>query len=379
MSSVPEIPAGAPRRSTHRARTALVLASAVFALVAAELTAGRVYPFFERAPVPSDLRGRPICGTVFDFDPHTGWWPKPNLDCVATGERAVPVRTNGAGFNADHDFGPKAGRIRIGFLGDSLTFGDLVAPDDTYVSILERSLPGIETVNFGLDGGGPDQALLALRHKAAALELDALVLAFTPENIERILMRERAGRPKPYFTLDYGELRLHNHPVPFSPAPEQLPDGRSRYALGASPLRRSALWQLLLAGIRPVALRAGLYRPYAELYDGAAGALLERILAEFEREAGDRVLIFAPLPTYHYIEYDLAPDYERVYETASAAAGGTYVDVLAAFRRLTPAQRRAARFRFDQHYTPLAHRVVADALLPAVTAARDQILARRTP
>lgn len=368
-----------PRRSTHRVRTVVVLASTAFVLVLAELMAGRVYPFFEREPVPANLRGRPICGAVFDFDPHTGWWPKPNLSCVAVGERAVPVRTNNAGFNADHDFGPKDGRIRIGFLGDSLTFGDLVPPDDTYVSILERSLPGIETVNFGLDGAGPDQALLALRHKAAGLELDALVLAFTPENIERILMRERAGRPKPYFTLQYGEISLHNYPVPFSPAPEEAPDARSRYTAGASPLRGSALWQLVLASMRPVALRAGLYRPYTELYDGPAGALLERILTEFEREAGGRVLIFAPLPTYHYIEYDLAPDYERVYKAVSRTAGGTYVDVLAAFKRLPPEQRRAARFRFDQHYTPLAHRVVAGALLPAVTTVRDQLLAHLTP
>jgi hypothetical protein len=125
--------------------------------------------------------------------------------------------------------------------------------------------------------------------------------------------------------------------------------------------------------MRRVSLSVGLYRPYTAYYDGPAGELLERILVAFREEAREAQLIVAPLPTYHYIEYDLAPDYEPVFKCAAQATGGTYVHLLPAFKRLTSEQRRATRFRFDQHYTALGHRVVADALAPHVLALRDEM------
>jgi len=364
------------RRRRRAARLGLVAASAAVALVAAEVTAGYLYPFFQPWTVPPGLRDRAACDVLVAFDEHTGWWTRPHLNCIEPAERSVPVRTNSAGLRADREFGAKpAGVVRIGFFGDSFTFGALVTAEETYAAILERSVPGIEAVSFGLAGGGPDQGLLALRHKGAGLALDALVVAYTPENVERILMMERDGRPKPYFTFASGELRLHNHPVPFRPP--SGPRGRGgRRPIGGSPLRDLALYQVVLAAARPVALTAGLYRPYAALYAGPPGALLERILAEFGREARGAPVVFAPLPTYHYIEYGLPLDYESAYRNAARAAGGAYVDLLPAFRRLTPDERRATRFRFDQHYTPLAHRVVAAALAPHIAALRDTIRSR---
>ena len=124
--------------------------------------------------------------------------------------------------------------------------------------------------------------------------------------------------------------------------------------------------------MRPVSLSVGLYNPYDAYYNGPAGELLERILVAFREEAPDAHLIFAPLPTYHYIEYDLAPDYEPVFRRAAQATGGTYVHLLSAFKRLTSEQRRATRFRFDQHYTALAHRVVGEALAPHVFALQTE-------
>ena len=69
-----------------------------------------------------------------------------------------------------------------------------------------------------------------------------------------------------------------------------------------------------------------------------------------------------------HIEYEIPQDYAPVFRAAADSAGGLWVDILSAFKRLPPEERRAMRFRFDPHYTPAAHRVVADALRPHVTA-----------
>jgi hypothetical protein len=349
------------------ARIGLVCGSVLVALAVTEVAAGYLYPYFQPWTIPAGLRDRTFCEVMVAFDAHTGWWPKPNQNCVMPAERSVLLRTNSAGFRADHEFGEKApGVLRIGAFGDSFTFGALVTADETYGSLLEQRVPNVEVVNFGLAGGGPDQSLLALRHKAAGMKLDAVIVAPSVENIERILMPERDGRLKPYFTLTDGRLQLHNYPVPFRAAPAPRTGRAARRGIGTPLLDDSALWQLALAGVRPVALRLGLYKPYSAHYDGAAGELLGQILRAFRDEAGGARLIFAPLPTYHYIEYGLPPDYEAVFRRAAEAVNGTYIDVLPGFLRLTPDERRATRFQFDQHYTPMAYRVVADALLPHV-------------
>ncbi|MBI2828861.1 MAG: hypothetical protein HYX77_06285 [Acidobacteria bacterium] len=338
----------------------------------AELAASYLYPYLQPLTVRPDPQNRTVCDDVYRFDEHTGWWPKPNLDCLPQERDSPAIRTNSLGLRADHDYGDKApGVMRIGVFGDSFTFADQVQANETYASIIERSVPNVEVLNFGLGGGGPDQSLMALRHKAAGLNLDAVIVAPLVENIVRTQMTDRGGRPKPYFTLVDGQLQAHDYPVKYQPPPS-APTLRRAVAQGRSLLYDSALWQLTLAAMRPVALSSGLYNPYTAYYNGPAGELLERILLAFREEAREADLIFAPLPTYHYIEYDLAPDYEQVFRRAAQGTGGTYAHLLPAFKRLTPEQRRATRFRFDQHYTALGHRVVGEALVPYVRAFQAQ-------
>lgn len=332
-------------------------------LLLGELIA-RLFAATAPSTVPAEAGSR-RCDSMFVFDEHTGWWPKAGLDCIATWERPIPIRTNSAGFRSDHEFRRKAqGTVRIGVLGDSFTFGSQVASEETYAALIERNVPGVEIVNFGLSGGGPDQSLLALRYKGPTLQLDALIVAPSVENVQRVVMTERSGRRKPFFTLVDGRLELHGHPVAV-PQSSRIP-ASVRDETGGFSFRRLALWQLTLAGIQPIALSLGLYRPFAAEYGGPPGVLLERILASFKETSGGLPIVFAPLPTYHYIEYDLPRDYEPVFRRAADAVGGTYVDILPAFKRLSPRDRRALRFRSDPHYTPLAHRIVADVLRPYV-------------
>src|SRR5262245_56325789 len=167
-------------KPSNRARAALALGSLLVALGAAEVFARVFFPFFQTRTLPAALDDHRFCDRPWQFDPDTGWWPRSNLDCVMPAERSVLLRTNSAGIRATRDFGLKApGVFRVGVFGDSFTFGALVTAEETYAAILEAGVPGVEMVNFGLAGGGPDQSLLALRYKGASLGLDALIVAPT--------------------------------------------------------------------------------------------------------------------------------------------------------------------------------------------------------
>jgi hypothetical protein len=352
-------------------KVGLVLVSLTVSLAVAELSARVLRPMLEPWTVESHENVPGACGDVARFDECTGWWLKPNLRCTLPHEDgSIAMRTNSAGLRADREYGKKTpGVLRVGVFGDSYTNGSGVKVEDAFVSIIERTLPNVEVLNFGLGAGGPDQSLMALRCKAPEFDLDLVIVAPTVENILRILMPERDGRAKPYFTLADGRLSLHNYPVPLTtrlpPTPDAPPGLRGL-------LFRSELYQLLLPSARMAALTMGVYKPFTAQYEGAPGELLYAILTAFKQDGGHAGLIFAPLPTYHYIEYGMAPDYERVFRRAAEATGGDYVDLLSAFRRLSATDRRATRFRYDQHYSPVGHQVVADTLLPYIARLRDQ-------
>jgi hypothetical protein len=112
------------------------------------------------------------------------------------------------------------------------------------------------------------------------------------------------------------------------------------------------------------------------VYRGPASRLLEQILIQFSRQAPGADVIFAPLPTYHFIEYEIAPPYRTLYRDVADKTAGIYVDVVSAFEGLTAAQKRATRFRFDQHYTPFAHSLVAKTLIPHITSLRRTAIER---
>lgn len=86
-----------------------------------------------------------------EFDEHTGWWATPNLNCVVPHEGGgIALRTNSAGLRADRDYQDKTlGVMRIGVFGDSFTEGNQVNAEETYASIIERSVPNVEVLNFG--------------------------------------------------------------------------------------------------------------------------------------------------------------------------------------------------------------------------------------
>ena len=163
---------------------------------------------------------------VFQYDPVLGHRYIPGLRTrVPHWNGGYLVRVNEAGFRCDHEVAPErpAGSARVLLFGDSFTAGDGVSNRDRYGDALERLVPGVQVLNFGLSGSGTDQQYLAFREVAPGLEYDLVVVGVFVENIRRNVSRyrrymtpagEQVYRAKPFFELGPdGALALRNVPA----------------------------------------------------------------------------------------------------------------------------------------------------------------------
>ena len=143
-----------------------------------------------------------------EYDADLGWRLVANYE-------EDGIRTNAQGLRADREYPPgrQPGRRRIVLLGDSFTFGALVANHETFAHFLEHEqLPGWDVINLAVSGYGTDQALLAYEQRSAELAADVVVMGFYVRDYYRNLMRFLVYA-KPYFELDGDGLRLTQHPV----------------------------------------------------------------------------------------------------------------------------------------------------------------------
>jgi lysophospholipase L1-like esterase len=109
------------------------------------------------------------------------WRVRSNLDttCARGGK---PLRTNELGFR-DGPIGAKAeGEVRILCLGESTTYGDYVAFEQTYAQVAQRRLNEragsgrYRVINAGAPSYSSFQSLVLLKKHALALEPDVVVL-----------------------------------------------------------------------------------------------------------------------------------------------------------------------------------------------------------
>ncbi len=114
------------------------------------------------------------------------------------------------------------GKTRLATYGDSFTFGALVSADETWQAQLEALNPRIEILNFGVNGYGPDQALLMYEQTIGQFDANVVVIGYMSENIARLVSRfrpfyapmELAVFSKPRFELGEGDtLRLLENPL----------------------------------------------------------------------------------------------------------------------------------------------------------------------
>ena len=114
------------------------------------------------------------------------------------------------------------GKIRLTTYGDSFTFGAFVRDGETWQAQLEAAEPGVEALNLGVNGYGPDQAYLRYGKTVDQFDANVVVIGYMSENISRLVNRfrpfynpfEELILSKPRFELGEGDaLTLNENPL----------------------------------------------------------------------------------------------------------------------------------------------------------------------
>lgn len=164
---------------------------------------------------------------------------------------------------------------RIALIGDSYTFGENVAFEDTWGSVLDSLLGRrCQILNFGVIGYGIDQMYLRYLHDVRSWHPDLVIVAFIDHDLRRTMtsygfLTFPDGRfpfIKPRFVLRGNELEVINHPLISSqqlfgnPSIHDLPF--IKYDIGYEPSEwdrpglafatRSYLFRVLYTFMRPL-------------------------------------------------------------------------------------------------------------------------------
>jgi hypothetical protein len=151
------------------------------------------------------------------FDHELGWAPLENVT-YAEKENHYFVHQNQFGLRGPDDtrLNKTSGRKRVLVLGDSYVWGVGVSQEELFTAP-EVYGTNDELINGGVSGYGTDQEYLFYLREGQKFDVDQVVLAFTLYNdVENNLNSKQYSYLKPYFTLNGGELVLHNDHVRYS-------------------------------------------------------------------------------------------------------------------------------------------------------------------
>jgi hypothetical protein len=156
-----------------------------------------------RGDLFGSLREDPEIGYALTpaFRSRYGWWESNELGARSRTptSKAVPE-----------------GRRRVAVFGDSFAAGTRVPQESTWTVQLEAKRPGLEVVNFGVDGYGMGQALLLDRRMRDRIDYGVALYVFVPwhdpwrdVNVVRYLGEGwNSFTPMPRFVLDGAGIRL---------------------------------------------------------------------------------------------------------------------------------------------------------------------------
>ena len=158
--------------------------------------------------------------TAFDkfmlasFDKELGWTKKPNTDGLERGKFGdIEFHIDGNGSRHN----PIGLETSIVTFGDSYTFCRQVEDCQTWQVYLSKILDD-KVLNFGIGNYGVDQAFLSYQRQILPEDTKVVILGFVPETICRIqsswkhyLEFGNTFAFKPRFTIEGGQLKLHNN------------------------------------------------------------------------------------------------------------------------------------------------------------------------
>lgn len=124
-----------------------------------------------------------------------------NLTITADGFRKTPIN-------------PANQTLKTICSGDSFTFGYGVDDAKNWCSLLSNDY--LQTINMGQAGYGLDQTYLWYQRDAENISHTIHIMAFIPDDFDRVSKKEYFGYGKPYFKIKNGKLYNINHPVPIN-------------------------------------------------------------------------------------------------------------------------------------------------------------------
>lgn len=229
-------------------------------------------------------------------------------------------------------------------VGNSFTFGEEVNDDKSWPADLEV-ITGTPVINAASGAWGTDQIVMRAEVVIDIAHPKILIVDFYSQDVERAEYQVLFGGEKPYYTIEEGELVLHNVPVPQVTMAKEI--GWLRSVLGYS---YTVYWL-----VRHLGDQQWLYGPlteYKRATSEGAGApitclLLKRLKERTERE-GIRLLLVTQYAFQDFLRPE-PPDIVAVLDCAH----GLGIDALdtwaplAEIRAGDPA-RFAALYNFHQ-------------------------------
>ncbi len=266
-------------------------------------------------------------------DPVLGWTLRPWND-----NKSYTTIDYGIRKNADET------TIRTGSIlavGDSFTEGWEVENDHTWPAILEV-LTGRPVVNGGVGAYGADQIFLRAEQLLPIVKPKVLIIGILENDIHRSAFTI-FGAPKPYFTLERGELRYH----PPEPIEQQAREGvLSRAADGVrEALAYSAVSDFVLSRLAPnywyhrgrqVFRKIGMDEP------AVTCALVARLKTRLDKE-GIRALLFMQHDAYNVLGGDTPSIHAQRVVACAEAAGVQVVDQFKSLRAIVAADPDSIR------------------------------------
>jgi hypothetical protein len=151
-------------------------------------------------------------------DAYRGWGLMPGARGWYRREGAAYVRINRDGFRGpDYPRRKAPGTVRVAVIGDSYVEAIQVPEDKTFSAVIGRELMDcpmlkgkrVEAINFGVDGYGTAQELIALQRKVWAYSPDIVVLAiFLGNDIRNNSVVLEGDQCRPFYVFDGGHLKL---------------------------------------------------------------------------------------------------------------------------------------------------------------------------
>jgi hypothetical protein len=291
------------------------------------------------------------------------------------------VKTNNYGFVNDIDYDPNATTPLLAIVGDSYVEAAMVPYKETAAGILARALaPKARVYSFGSSGSALSQYLAYCRYARDTFRPDALVIVVDGNDYSESLLQYKSAPAFHYFTKSPdGTLVLQR--VDFEVTPWR------------SFVRRSALGMYLATNVHAQSWANYIKNYFPQfvsqtspsLTDASEGAERKHIVES--QGAVETFLKLLPslsgLPPSKII---MVVDgmRETIYNTERVAAIAAYIDYVDVMRRYLIAKAQAGgfevidmqprflehyrrygqRFEFatDNHWNPLGHAVVADAV-----------------